>query len=497
MILSRTMPAAVLGALLALPNCSFGAQSGEAGRPPGEVQDAIRLLSPADVVSIRRLSLPEQAQLRIPAKEIQVQAPARRALLTRVAAAVAALGIRRAAAQASPRPAGAAAQALRILPEDAAPRVFDGELRKRDDQLRYYRAYAQELRYYLVENIVGRTRKWPDYENKADSTRRGRILKGLVAGTPDRLEKWSGLAAAAKDRVQRRRIPAVAQSRSFFAHMRAFGLTGYFYLMGFSPRGDQKVIDEAIGIYDRYFRSPDLGKKEKEAFLAFLERARDYNASRRNISYMRKIIRDTMLDASVLPAKKVAAVFSAKLTGPTNDFQQGEAPKILADFQRVVEEEIVAERRLAEEQGQGKSRVTAVVLIGSFATGAATRSSDFDPEVVTADGSSKRVDDFGRRVDERWKALYPDKGTRIPVHFHETALPESKRFLRMMIDTRYLVFSPEKALVEALQAKDGEPAAFSQMRDFGPLGWGRFLRFLHFAAIYLVSYWPWPSQGWK
>lgn len=311
--------------------------------------------------------------------------------------------------------------------------------------LHYSRLWLEQLWFYLVTNIVS---KWGDYS--AD---------------------WRRLRASG--------APPVSRPRGFFAHMRVMGETGAFSVPGFLPRADEAVMQEARETFDRYFDGPGIGPRERAAFEGFLQRAVVYNAARRAASKFRASVRDAMLKASVTPADQIAALFDGlPLQSSTAEFQKsGAADALLARFREIALEEIEAEPAGAHD------RVTGVVLIGSFVLGAATPTSDFDAELVTADGTSGRVQPFIERVLARWSA--EDRQKANPITFHKFAHPESRWEIHTIHHEPYLVISPNQSIVDDLSRRASEPVVSTPSREL--TRFGVFLRGLQYAAVYLTS----------
>jgi predicted nucleotidyltransferase len=323
-------------------------------------------------------------------------------------------------------------------------------LRERlSDSAHFSRLWAQNLWFYVVQNIV---MKWKPYHGE-----------------------WLNLKAAGIR-------PPVSKPREFFAHMRVMGQTGDFYIMGFVAREDEAVIEEGIASFRKYFDSPEVGRRELKALEAFIERARHYNEGKRSTTYFRKIIRDNLLKASVMPPDRIAGFFDGlyvqQQAASAADFQGQRAADILERFREVMLEELAA-----EPQGV-KGRVRAAILIGSFAYGAATPASDFDVELVTEGGSDARLAIFVKRMTERWKA--EGWQSKNPVTFHMFPFTPSRRLVRMVHDAPYLVISPDERLAQTLATREGEPPAFAMPREMTRLS--GFKRALQYGAVYLTSW---------
>jgi hypothetical protein len=314
------------------------------------------------------------------------------------------------------------------------------------ERLHYRRLWAENLWFYLYTNIVN---KWGQY-----------------AGDHARL-KAAGIT------------PPVSKPRKFFSHMRVMGQTGEFYVPGFTPRHDADVLSEARETFMKYFDGPGITDAHRRAFEGFLQRAMAYNVERRAASKFRANVRDNMLKASVMdPAKMVAFFDGLPIITRTAEFQAGAADKILEQFRQVVMEE------LAKEPKDAPDRITGIILIGSFALGAATPTSDFDVEPLTADGGSGRVKGFSQRLTARWAEVGRQKTN--PVTFHMFGYLNSRWELQKIHHEPYIIISPDQAIIANLAMRPGEPNDHIPSRDLKPVR-GSFLRWAQYAAVYLTS----------
>lgn len=318
------------------------------------------------------------------------------------------------------------------------------------DRYHYARLYVQNYWWYTVKHIEN---LWSPYRKK--------LLAARQARTP----------------------LAVTKPREFFSYMRVMGQQGTFYVLGFSSLSDEKVLVEARAAFKAYFNAGGVGAREAEAFEGFLERARNYNATKRAQTYLRKVVRDSMLAASVKPVSEVAAFFDGllreDLSEKTAEFQAGEQQRILGLFRQAVEETI------REEHGPAPDRVIGLLLLGSFATGAANPKSDFDTHLITANGGDGRVAAFNRRLKARWSALGADAAN--PVNGQDFPYPPSKDPITWVHDVHYLVLSPDQELVSALERKPGEGASFMMKRE--PSLGGRLGRAVQWAVVLSATIW--------
>jgi predicted nucleotidyltransferase len=325
-----------------------------------------------------------------------------------------------------------------------------GGLAALKDRWHHARLLAGHLYWYTVTHIAD---MWPAYQEKI-------------------------LRLAAQDE------PApVSRARTFFSYMRVMGETGIFYTLGFAALNDQDVLQESRRTFARFFDGPGIGAPERQAFERFLGRIAVFNKAHRAHSNMKKHIRDALLAASVMPARAIAPFFDSLAlqdkTAEIEDFQREGAAEVLKTFRRVVQE------TLAEEP-DSPDAVLGVVLMGSFARGAATPTSDLDAELIVRDGREGRVQAFSDRLVARWEALGLQKDN--PVTPHEHPLHPSKRLLALVhVSGDFLVFSNDRALEDALSPRPGEPPAFVMVRHRTLRGW--LGRTCEYAAVYAVTLW--------
>lgn len=326
------------------------------------------------------------------------------------------------------------------------------------DWLTYKKLFYRSMYWYTVTHIQG---MWPSYLKKIDAGR------------------------------ARGELP-LSEHREFFAHMRVMGLTGRFYVLGYAPRDDNDVAREARETFAKYFTHPGVGQKERDAFNRFVDRARTYNAARRNKTNFRKHLRDALLATAVLPVGEIAAYYDARLKNDakkqTDGFQaSGGAATVLQGFRETVLE------TLAQEDKASKSRIVAANVLGSFAAGGPTMTSDFDVEAVSADGSNKDLKAFMTRLENNWRAralIIDGKPVSAhdqhPVTVHDNAIPPRRGVIDRIHYTDYLVVSHHPELVEDLQRAKGEPPPFTTSYRFGPLE--KLGRFAQYAIVYLTTF---------
>jgi hypothetical protein len=348
--------------------------------------------------------------------------------------------------KAAPGPAGSKAPGVARRNGDGgsprpAPRPTLGE------RYHYARLWVQNMWFYVYTNIK---QKWGPYH-----------------------AEWSALG-------ERGITPPVSRPRLFFAHLRVMGQAGSFSVMGFNPLTDALAAAEGRQTFRDYFDAPEIGPRERAAFDAFVDRASRYNAEKRASTNFRKMVRDSMLKASVLPPAEVAPFFDGLYLNPEVGpaFQHGQADAVLHRFQEIILEELKA------EPAGAKGRILGVMLIGSFANGGATPKSDFDGELVTEGGSSARVAGFVRRVIARWTSEGRQKAN--PVTFHMYPFSRSRWVVRKVHYTPYLVISPDAALAAELGMRDDEPLLPEPSRH--PSALTSLKRHSHKLAVLLSSF---------
>ncbi|MBI3553460.1 MAG: nucleotidyltransferase domain-containing protein [Elusimicrobia bacterium] len=274
----------------------------------------------------------------------------------------------------------------------------------------------------------------------------------------------------------------VTDARRFFTHMRVMGESGIFYVLGFSARRDEAVMAEAHQTFRDYLMGPGVGSREEEALDAFLHRALGYNKEKRAHSNFRKHVRDALLAVALRPSSEMAAEFNSRMRedtfAKTAEYQAGRQEVVLSQLRQAVNETV------AEESRRAADRVVGAVLLGSFATGSAGPKSDFDIELITANGGRMRMKAFEGRLQSRWKAL----GLQVhPIGIHESADPPSKGVIKRIHSGPYIVISPDPVIEAALSRAPDEAPFFEVERE---LTWkGRIGRAVQYAIVYLSTLW--------
>lgn len=314
------------------------------------------------------------------------------------------------------------------------------------ERYHFTKIYLRTFWWYTHDHIMG---LWPDFQKKRQAV----VSRGQELSVP-------------------------SSERSFFAHMRVMGQAGPYYVLGFAPRHNDDVVAEATATFDRYFTGAGVGPAQRDAFRRFMSRVRRYNAAGRAPSYVRKHIRDALLSASLKPGDEIAPFFDGLMkqdnTQATADFQDGQAAAILGQFRALVRQ------ALSEEDASASDRILGAVLLGSFASGSPNPKSDFDLQLLTADGSKGRMAAFTDKVTQRWTAL--GRQAVNPVSVHESPYLPSKSLLLRVHDGPYLVIAADAETEKSLQRAQGERSFWKFQRDLTLKG--RFDRALQFSIVY-------------
>ncbi|HAZ07498.1 MAG TPA: hypothetical protein DCZ01_03000 [Elusimicrobia bacterium] len=330
-------------------------------------------------------------------------------------------------------PAGpyAAARAAASIydPDHIAPSRRD-RLR---DRLRYGRITARSFFWYMYTHIKD---MWPGY-----------------------IGRWK--QARAEGPV------AVSSPRSFFTAMRVTGMSGRFYALGGSALEDGLVIREFRGAFARYFDGPGVGARERAALERFMTRAQGFNAEKRAHTNMYKNIRDPLLKASTMRPDRLADFFDGLLPPHRErtvlDFQRsGRMDEVREAFMSVLM------RTLNEENPRAPDRVRAAIVLGSFATGSAGPSSDFDVEALVDGAGNNRLAEFSRRLVAHWTAA--GHHSSHPVTVHTEASWPSWGLVNIVQTRHYIVVSPEPALIARLSRRAFEDPAVRLERGYTPRG---------------------------
>lgn len=318
-------------------------------------------------------------------------------------------------------PAGAAYAAASDAPAAPSSARRVPTLRER---LHYWKLLTGSFTWYMTTNVAN---KWRSH--------RAQLLKARAEGPV-----------------------SVTRQREFFAAMRTTGMSGHFYVLGGSALEDHEVIEDMRAAFARYFNHPGVGSTERDSYENFMARARLYKAGRRSHTYLYKTIRDAMLKASLLPPSKLAAFFDAQIAEGMQrealDFQNKGEQKRVADAFR---EALLAV--LDREDPRARNRVLAAVVLGSFASGAAGPGSDFDVELVTANGSDDRVKAFSDAIVAEWSARGGHQ--KHPVTVHDHAARPSRASLDLVHSADYFIVTRSPLLHEELSRAPGEGPAFT------------------------------------
>ncbi|OGR94358.1 MAG: hypothetical protein A2V88_17130 [Elusimicrobia bacterium RBG_16_66_12] len=254
---------------------------------------------------------------------------------------------------------------------------------------------------------------------------------------------------------------AVSSPRAFFTAMRVTGMSGRFYALGGSALEDGLVIKEFREAFARYFDGPGVGAREMLALERFMARAKGFNAEKRAHANMYKNIRDPLIRASTMRPDQLEAYFDGLLPPEkeqaVRDFQQsGRMDRTREAFLDVLM------KTLNEEDPNAHDRVRAAIVLGSFATGSAGPSSDFDVEALVNGASNRRLGDFSRRLTANWTAAGGHAAN--PVTVHDNASWPSWGLVNIIQTRYYLVVSAEPALVARLSRQAFENPAVNLER---------------------------------
>ncbi|MEK7384425.1 MAG: hypothetical protein AAB262_14210 [Elusimicrobiota bacterium] len=297
------------------------------------------------------------------------------------------------------------------------------------DQLRYAKLTSRSFFWYMYTHIKD---MWPAY-----------------------IGRWK--KAGAEGPV------AVSSPRAFFTAMRVTGMSGRFYALGGSALEDDLVIQEFRGSFARYFDGLGVGAREKLALERFMARAKGFNAEKRAHTNMYKNIRDPLIRASTMRPDQLADFFDALLPPEKEqtirDFQQSGR----MDETREVFFEVLM-KTLNEEDANAADRVRAAIVLGSFATGSAGPSSDFDVEALVNGAGNKHLGEFSRRLTANWTAAGYHQTN--PVTVHDNASWPSWGLVNIVQTRHYIVVSAEPALVARLSRQAYEnPAVHLERGD--------------------------------
>lgn len=258
------------------------------------------------------------------------------------------------------------------------------------------------------------------------------------------VENWREyVAARAASEAVRNGTSAVDEPRGFFVDSRMMGMIGGARTVGSRSGSDAYVKKEALGVYDRYFGAK--GAAARPNFVSFLDRAVAYNPMRSS-SNLRKHIRKGLHSASLLSADNLAAHFDGLMKPEVGEnaaaFQREGAAPTLEAFRRAVAATV------AEEDASASERVVGVIMLGSFATGSATPTSDFDLHVLTNDGRSTRIPAFLERLEKRWDADPLSKGH--PINGAEFGFVPSREMLLRIHHDQFVVLAADVDVERAL-----------------------------------------------
>jgi len=269
--------------------------------------------------------------------------------------------------------------------------------------------------------------------------------------------------------------PSVKNAAAFYAEHLVMGSMGRMGPFGLRGAENGIVVQDAWYLFNKYF-PPDAAVTA--SFADFVARAHRYNPNRR-ITQFRKMLFTGLEQAAALPVGRLSEFFD-RLAAPEEaarleEYQRTRQETDLGIFAKAVSD-TVFELNAGLPQGQ---RIVGVVLMGSFANGAAGPESDLDAQAIAENGSSVHVKAFSKRLQQRWE----DAGmSRHELGLFQYALPLSKGLVSRLHREAYLVFSPYPEVRELMQRSEAEDAAQAPSRARGFSG-----RAVNFLYVWLVS----------
>ncbi|MFA6028377.1 MAG: nucleotidyltransferase domain-containing protein [Elusimicrobiota bacterium] len=253
----------------------------------------------------------------------------------------------------------------------------------------------------------------------------------------------------------RGRETAVKDLEGLLLAWRTKGYTGAMSPLGPRTASREVIEEEGLEIFDRYYPGQPMAR---EAFLRYVGRIEKVVPSSRR-SHFRKLVFQAFEETALLPPRQVANRLDAMLSNAAvkeiRRFRSERMPGVLEDFRAMILPAILQENA---HRPAGK-RILGVVLLGSFAVGLASPSSDMDLQLVTEDGSLGDARAFQKGLKERWAF----EGQTNPLSPFEYAVPPNPALLARM-HAGYLVFSPYEQVAQALAAPATEASAGPQWR---------------------------------
>jgi predicted nucleotidyltransferase len=244
--------------------------------------------------------------------------------------------------------------------------------------------------------------------------------------------------------------PIVDNPRSFFAATVDLGKLWWARTVW----GNRMSLDAAEWSARRVVRESFEPKApgSLRTFDAFASRVRSEDNPESPYS-KRKRFSHALLDASLLPAEKVAAFFDGLLRGETREaereYRRTRQPEIVSSFREE------ANAILAAKAAANKDyNVAGVLVAGSYAHGSAKESSDFDLVVLTRDGTGRDVPDFMVELEkarERYRWADWKDWRRYPVqNIFGVSDERTRNFVR---ELPVIIVTPDEALRRRLSAE--------------------------------------------
>ena len=247
--------------------------------------------------------------------------------------------------------------------------------------------------------------------------------------------------------------PAVAAPDRLTADLAVVGMNGEFDPVGLRGYSHSLVYRDIREAFRRHFGALGRDPQATWALEGLFSRVFDWLPDHFPIKFG-KVMAEHLRKAALLPAEEVVDYLHR--ASPLDDkyaedsFRDGEQEKVLKEFIAVVDESL----REEASRGEPEHRVVGVVLTGSYVRLAARPGSDFDIQLVTADGGTRRLQPFMERVQERWRA----RGRREPINPFQYALTPSVGLIQMVHRGPHIVIAPDASFLAPLADRVSGPA---------------------------------------
>ncbi|MFI5348010.1 MAG: hypothetical protein ACHQ2Z_00580, partial [Elusimicrobiota bacterium] len=247
--------------------------------------------------------------------------------------------------------------------------------------------------------------------------------------------------------------PAVADPTGLAADLTVLGMSGEFDAVGLGTYSHGQVFADSRRIFENHFGTLARDVEAREALEGLLRRVYDWNPDHIPTRFALAMTKH-LEKAAALTEKGAVAYF--KQAAPTDDksaarsFRERDQEEVLRDFVAVMDETLREEATL----GVPKRPILGVVLTGSYALLSARPGSDFDINLITADGGTQGAKAFMARVKTRWKA----RGRREEINVYPIALTPSAGLISRVHRGPHLVIAPDAGFLESPLAEEGRPA---------------------------------------